>query len=172
MARYRRMSSSLHPINRIKHIVDSAQTLGTGAGTLALTLIEAKDAPVIANTAEVQTASKVNGIFLNVQSTTNQESAGAIPTVYIAVYKDAGGLTPTIDPRTTGDDPNKKFIIHQEMSMGENSATGTPRTIFKGVIVIPKGMRRFGANDKLILAVRPFALNITICSQCIYKEFR
>ncbi len=169
MARFRQ---SLRPIHRIKHIIDSNELLAA-AGTGKVILIKGVDAPVLANTNEVETGSKVNGIFLNVQTTGNEADAGQIPNIYMAVYKNPSNLiTATLNPTSLGDDPNKKLVIHQEMMMNENSATGTPRTLFKGVIVIPKGMTRFGISDELVLVYRSPAQNATICIQCIYKEFR
>ncbi len=169
MGRYRR---SLSPIHRIKHIVDSNQTL-TAAGTGKVVLIKGVDAPVLANTNEVETGSKVNGIFLNVQMAGSEFDAGQIPNAYMAVYKNPSNLiSASLNPESLGDDPNKKLVIHQEMMMNENSATGTPRTLFKGVIVIPKGMTRFGISDELVLVFRSPAQNLVICTQCIYKEFR
>ncbi len=164
--------SSLRPIHRIKHIIDSSQTL-TAAGTGKVVLIVGVDAPVLANENEVETGSKVNGIFLNVQCAGNEADVGQIPNAYMAVYKNPSNLIPaSLNPESLGDDPNKKLVIHQEMIMNENSANGVPRTLFKGVIVIPKGMRRFGINDELVLVFRSPAQNLVICTQCIYKEFR
>jgi len=170
MVRFR--TSALRPIHRIKHIVDTSQTLATGV-TGKVILIKGTDAPVLANTSEVETGSKVNGIFLNVQMAGDEFSANAIPQCYMAVYKNPSNLiTTTLDPRNLGDDPNKKLVIHQEMIMNQNAVDGVPRTLFKGVIVIPKGMRRFGINDELVLVFRTTAIQIVICIQSIYKEFR
>ncbi len=172
MARYRRMNMAIRPIQRIKHIVDNSATLTAGT-TLVNVLAEATDTPTLAVTNSVSVGSKINGIFLNVQMTGNEADAGQIPNVYMIIYKNPGGLiTSSINPTSTGDDNNKKLIIHQEMVMNENSATGTPRSLFKGVIVIPKGMRRFGSGDSLDMATRSTAQNITLCSQAIYKEFK
>ncbi len=52
-------------------------------------IIKAVDAPVIANRTEVETASTVHGIFLNVQAAAT--STAAIANVYMAVVKNPGG---------------------------------------------------------------------------------
>ncbi len=169
MARYRGMA--LRPIHRIKHVVDTAQLLTAGT-LLPLVQILAKDAPVLANTTEVETGAKVNGIYLKVECASNETDAGAIPNVYLAVYKNPGGNIANIDPRTVGSNDNKRFVIHQEMIMLNNVAGGNPRILFNGVIVIPKGMRRFAPNDNLTLMLVSSAVNLAICSQCHYKEFR
>lgn len=169
MARYRR---SLQVVHRIKHIVDNNATVSAGS-TLPVTLIEGQDNPILANVSHVETGAKVHGIFLNVQVQSNQVAAGGIPNVYMAVYKSPGGRIPDIDPTGTGNDPDKKQIIHQEMGMFESiNAEGNPKTLFKGVIVIPKGMQRFGVNDELQFVIRSTAINFKFCLQCIYKEFR
>ncbi len=169
MARYRR---SLNVVHRLKHIVDNNSTVSAGV-TLPTVLILGRDAPVIAATREVETGSKVHGIFLNVQIQGNQISSGGIPNIYMAVYKSKGGNIPTIDPTATGSNPDKSNIIHQEMGMFQSdSVDGNPKTLFKGVIVIPKGLQRFGLDDELVMTLRSTAINYKNCSQCIYKEFR
>ncbi len=48
------------------------------------------------------------------------------------------------------------------MVMLQGTNAGNPRTIFNGVIVIPRGYRRFGPNDELqldLLSPGFFAIN-------------
>jgi len=172
MARFRR-AMALRPVHRIKHVVDSAVTLAA-ATNLETVLVLGVDAPVKANTAEVETASTVHGIFLNIQIASNEtEDVGAIPQVYMALYKNnAGNIDPALNPASLGQSKNKKFVIHQDMVMIENSKGGNPKTLFKGVITIPRGYKRFGIDDELVLVTRSTALDIVQCVQCIYKEFR
>ncbi len=170
MGRYRR-GMALRPVNRIKHVVDTVQTLTAGT-VLDLNQILAVDAPVLANTTEVVTGSKVHGIYLRVNIAGNESDPGALPSVYMAVWKNPGGNLASIDPRNVGANDNKRFVIHQEMTMIQNAIGGNPRDLFNGVIVIPKGMQRFGPNDKLILGVVSTAVNIAVCVQAHYKEFR
>ncbi len=171
MARYRSMA--LRPIHRIKHVVDSSATLAK-ATVLPTSLITAVDAPVLANTNEVETGAKVNGIYLKVEVASNDPiDVGAIPNVYMAVVKSPGDNLATIDPTTVGSNDNKRFVIHQEMIMIENKGQGSnARVLFNGVIAIPKGYRRFGPNDRLYVNIRSNALDIALCFQCHYKEFR
>ncbi len=71
----------------------------------------------------------------------------------------------------------RKFVIHQEMKMmSKNSADNFPRTIFKGVVRIPKKYQRFGVDDRLELFMGwgsgvDGAATADICIQGIYKEF-
>ncbi len=172
MTRFRR-SMALRPVNRIKHVVDSAATLAK-ATVLPTSLIIAVDSPVLANTNEVVTGSKVHGIYLKVEIASNDAiDVGALPNTYLAVYKNPGNNLATIDPTTVGSNDNKRFVIHQEMVMIENKGQGgNPRILFNGVIAIPKGYQRFGPNDRLFMSVRSQALDIVQCIQCHYKEFR
>ncbi len=169
MARYR--SQALHPVNRIKHIIDNSATL-TAASTLSIDLIKSVDAPVIANTNEVITGSKVNGIYLRVEVASNETDAGAIPNFYMAVYKNPANKIGLLNPTSLGDDNRKKYVIHQEMIMINNVAGGNPRTVFNGVIAIPRGYRRNGPDDLLQIVLNSTAVNVAVCVQCIYKEFR
>jgi len=71
-----------------------------------------------------------------------------------------------------GSDDNKKYVIHQEMVMFQQQSNSNPRTVFNGVIVIPKGYRRMAINDQLILFLFSPGVNTFACIQCHYKEFR
>ncbi len=163
---------AIRPVHRIKHVVDGSATLNAGT-SLQNTLIQSVDAPVLANTAEVETGSKVNGIYLKVECASNEAfDSGAIPNVYILVAKNPGNNITMPAPNAVGSNDNKRFVIHQEMIMINNTIGGNPRVIFNGVIVIPKGYRRFGPSDTLELFILSPAINIAFCLQCHYKEFR
>ncbi len=168
----RRMNMSLRPIQRIKHIVDSQATVAAGV-QLNTTIAVANDNPVLANTTEVLTGSKINGFFIRMEVASNDDAVvGAVPNAYMFLWKNtAGDLTPPA-PNGTGGNDLKRLIIHQEMTMIENIKGGNARTLFKGVIVIPKGMRRMGANDVWRIEFRSVQIDTAVCIQAIYKEFR
>ncbi len=167
----RRNSMALRPIHRIKHIIDQSSTLAK-ATALNVVLIQAKDAPTLAVETAVETGAKVNGIYLRFEVASNETVVGAIPNVYLAVWKSPGDNVGLGSIANLGDDDNKRFVIHQEMIMLNNLKGGTPRTLFNGVIVIPKGMRRFAPNDILYATIVSPSTNIVECLQCHYKEFR
>ncbi len=172
LPRYRRrMSMSTRPINRIKHVVDFNGSL-TGGTQLNTPLVVATDTPTLADTDGVQTGSKVNGIYLHVEIASNETDAGAIPNVYMIIWKNAGANLSAPSASSVGPNDNKRYVIHQEMVMINNLTGGTPRTMFNGVIVIPKGFRRFGPNDELLISVLSTAVNIHLCWQAHYREFR
>ncbi len=167
MARFR----NLHPVRSIKHIIDIQGGL-VAAATTVNTLVAATDTPTLADVDGVETGATVNAIFLNVQ--VQAIEADALANVYMAVYKDPGGDIGTIAPDSVGANANKKQVIHQEMLMTEpgSATTGIPRTIFKDVIKIPRGYKRFGYEDKLRITLKSPGVNYNFCLQCIYKEFR
>ncbi len=169
MMPFHRRQLSLRPVHRIKHIVENQQALGLGVQTVT-TIIKAVDAPTIANREQVETASTVHGIFLNVQVAAT--STASIANVYMAVVKNPGGNLSFTNANVLGSDDNKKYVIHQEMIMTEKNTTAIPRTLFKGVIAIPRGYKRFGINDELEILLFSPGVNYEVCFEAIYKEFR
>ncbi len=172
MARFRRQMA-MRPINRIKHVIDNSATLAQGT-VLPIVIADATDTPTIAATTSVETGSKINGIYLRVEAASNEAiDLGAVPNFYMMVYKNPGNNVTMPAPNVVGGSDNKRFVIHQEMTMLENKGQGSnARTIFNGVIVIPKGMRRFAPDDRLAIDVLCPALATAVCIQCHYKEFR
>ncbi len=165
MGRFARM----RPVQSLKHIVDKQGGLLVNTA-IQEGLVTAKDAPVLAGPSEVQTGATVGSIFLNVQ--VSATSTAALANVYMAVWKDPGGNIALVDPQTVGTSDDKRFVIHQEMIMTEKNTTAIPRTLFKGVIKIPRGYKRFGYNDILQLSLKSPGVTMDYCVQCIYKEFR
>ncbi len=164
-----RGNSGLRPVNRIKHVVDGQ--LGALLGVqVSRGLINTVDNPTIASASDVQTGSKVNAIYLRVEI--NATSSAALSNAYMGVFKNPGGnLTePTLN--VVGGSDNKKYMIHQEMVMLQQQTNSNPRTLFNGVIVLPRGYRRNGPNDLLRLLIFSPGVNLNACFQCHYKEFR
>ncbi len=172
MARFNR-GMALRPVHRIKHVVDSVSVLAKNTA-LPIILISSVDAPVIGNTSEVETGSKVNGIYLRVEAASNDVAdPGIIPNVYLAVMKNPANAITAPAINAVGISSVKKYIIHQEMVMLENSGQGgNSKTIFNGVIKIPRGYIRNGPFDRLNVIILSPQLDIVVCIQCHYKEFR
>ncbi len=160
---------SLRPINRIKHVVDIQGGLLVATES-AQKIINTKDAPVLANVSEVETGCTINGVFLNVQ--VYATGTQALANCYFIMYKNPGNNITAPSPNQVGSDDNKRFVIHQEMVMLEKNSTGIPRTMFKGVIAIPRGMRRCAPNDTWYIQLLTPGVTADFCIQCIYKEFR
>ncbi len=169
MARFRRMSNALRPVHRIKHVVDIQGGSALGVNTVNQ-LIDSIDAPTLGATRSVETGCTVNGIYLKVECYAT--TAGALSNAYMIVFKSPGGNIANIVPNAVGGDDDKRYVIHQEMVMLNKQINGNPRTLFAGVIAIPRGFRRFGINDRLNIAILSPGVNIDFCIQCIFKEFR
>ncbi len=171
MARYRRMTA-LRPVNRIKHVFDSAATIAAGT-THIFTLASATDTPTLAVTNSVETGSKINGFYIKLVLASNEATvAGAIPNIYMALFKNVGGNLTAVIPNAVGANDNKRFVIHQEMSMIQNVISSNPTTLFNGVVAIPKGYRRNAPGDVWQLLVLCPQIDVSMCTQTHYKEFR
>ncbi len=159
----------LRPVNRIKHVVDIQGAVGAGT-QVQETLINAVDNPVLADVADVQTGCTVNAIYLHLEI--NALTSAALSNFYMMVYKNPGGNIPGFSPQQVGSNDNKRFVIHQEMVMLQQVDNSNPRTVFNGVIMIPKLYRRFAPNDELEIRFQAPGTDIQFCFQCHYKEFR
>ncbi len=167
----RRNQNRLRPVHSIKHVFDAQFATAAGA-QVNTTLINAVDAPVLANPAQVETGCTVNAIYLKVELNQTSATGGGLPNAYMVIVKNVGGNLASITANTVGSNDNKRFVIHQEMVMRQNLDNGNPRILFQGVIMIPRGYRRFGINDLLQVGVLAPAGTMDVCLQCIYKEFR
>ncbi len=163
------MRSSLRPINRIKHVVDSQDALLAGT-TLFKVLVDTVDAPVLANTDEVVTGSTINGIYLKVEIVAT--SSAALPNAYMYVAVNPGNTLTLPAPNVVGAFEEKRYVIHQEMVLLQKQTGSNPRTLFNGVIVIPRGLRRMSPNTRINLVLLTPGVTADICLQCHYKEFR
>ncbi len=168
--RNRNRELQLRPVQRIKHVVDRQAGIVAGVN-LDTSLIIATDTPVLAQTDEVQTASTVHGIYLKVE-VTNDGATGVLPNAYMIVFKNPGGNLTLPAANNVGVNDNKKYVIHQEMVMLQQIENSNPRTLFNGVIVIPRGYKRFGINDSLVVRIFSPGIALFACLQCHYKEFR
>ncbi len=166
----RRMNLSIRPVHRIKHVIDFSTSLVAGTKS-TVDLINTVDQPdPLIQTNEVQTGSRVNAIYLKAEIYAT--STTGLANAYMAVNKNPGNSIAPADPNIIGLDKDKKYVIHQEMVMMEKNSTGNPRTLFNGVIVLPRGYRRFGPADKLQVSFLTPIVTADYCLQCHYKEFR
>jgi len=161
--------NSLRPINRIKHVFDEQGGIVLNVQK-QINLATAVDDPVLTDQDEVQTGATINGIYLHVE--VYATTAGALSNAYMALTKNPANDIVFPNINTVGTSDVKRFVIHQEMVMLEKSVGGNPRTLFNGVIVIPRGYRRFAPKDTLKLLLFTPGVNIDYCVQAHYKEFR
>ncbi len=153
--------------------MDSSATIASGVNS-NFTIASATDTPTLAAVNSVETGAKINGFYIRFEAASNEAiSLGAIPNFYFAVWKNVGDNLTAIVPNAVGANDNKRFVIHQEMTMIENKGQGSnARTVFNGVVVVPKGMRRMAPNDKWKIQFLCPALDTAVCVQIHFKEFR
>ncbi len=140
-------------------------------------VIESAASPGIAAVTQVNEGSTVNAMYLRVEVIATGNFSG-VPRIYMAVFKRVGGVGPTPDANAVGGDELKKRIIHQEMIMLQDNVDLSlfPRTLFQGVVKIPRSLRRMGYNDKFEILLQngtgETTAVVNACVQCIYKEYQ
>ncbi len=165
-----RSNLALRPINRIKHVTDLqfAVALDTNQDNVIATTV---DAPTLAATSQVETGSTINGFFITAE-VVNTGTTGVLANCYFMLFKNPGSNLTFPKPNVVGGSDNKKYVIHQEMIMLQMIDNSNPRTIFKGVIKVPKHLRRNGPDDEWVVRIFSPGVEITGCIQSHYKEFR
>ncbi len=140
----------------------------------------AVDAPIAASN-QVHVGSAIKFFFLAVEIVGAIAFAG-VPRVYMYVVKNPSAELTLPNPDAVGASSVRKYIIHQEMKMVSQQASSAgggdftfPRTMFKGVIRIPKRYQRQGIEDKITVVMGNATGESTgstrFCIQAIYKEF-
>jgi len=161
---------ALRPVNRIKHVTDFQFATALGVSQV-ITLVTANDSPVLANTNEVETGSVVKSIFLSVE-VVNTGVTGVLANAYFMIYKNPGGNLTFPNPNVIGSSDNKKYVFHQEMLMLQMVDNSNPRTLFKGVIRIPRHLQRMAPNDLIRIEIFSPGVELSGCIQSHYKELR
>ncbi len=171
---FRRRGSRLGTIvHSTKHIIDTegALTAGSTSFTPISTVVESLSSPF--NPTEVELGSTINGIFLSIFMLGASGSGlnGSLNwyIVKLRATQTTGSGFP--QPGVTGTSDVRSQIFHEEKGLA-GSADGTPMA-FKGVIVIPKGMRRQRQGDQFVLALRNSDVtnDANFCIKAIYKTF-
>ncbi len=160
----------MSPIHSVKHVVDSSGGLTStrSVNTIAQT-VESLSTPF--NPIEVELGATVNGIFLivNIIGATGAGVTGPVDW-YIIKKRTGQGQAALPDPGQTGVSPFRSQIIHEEKGV-PGSADGTPH-VFKGVIVVPKGMRRMRDEDTFEVVLKMTDPDTGVfCVKAIYKSF-
>ncbi len=180
MARYNQ-GMRLRPVKSIKHVVDASGTT-TGGTNSIVDLIDAVASPANTVSNQVGDGATVHGIFISVEIVGAVAYAG-VPRVYMVIYKNPGNNVAVGDISNIGVSDRRRFVLHQEMTMISQQASSAgggdftfPRTMFKGVVRLPRTFKRMGIDDKLQFVISNEIGESTgttrWCIQCIYKEFR
>lgn len=175
----RGFNRSIRPVQSLKHVVDTATAAVPAGVVTSVILAESEGNPTLAGVTQVNEGCTINAIYLRVETVHNSGTWVTIPRVYMIVVKSPGNEVIAPYPASVGDSDAKRFVIHQEMMMQTGvsaDANSFPRTMFNGVIKIPRGYRRMGYNDRLIvnfaLDVAETTATVSTCVQCIYKEYQ
>ncbi len=169
----RRFRSSMNPIRRIKHVIDIQGALtDTVSGNVIASVVTSRSTPFKA--VENEVGETVNGLYLSFYAigSTGAPISGPIDW-YIAKARagqtiGAGGDFPV--PGATGDDALRSQIFHEEKGLS-GSGDGTAM-VFKGVLGIPKGMRRFRESDRIFVQAKcSTGDTVNFCLKAIYKSY-
>ncbi len=168
---FRRRGNYLRPVNTLKHVIDQQAGIAIDAQQI-FELAEGVDAPVHTSASDqVNIGSHVKSFFLNVQVAPT--SAGALSNIYMYVFGNPGGNVVTVpNGNVIGTSDFRKMVFHQEMMMTTKDVNTDARTLFRGVIKVPRKFARIGAKDKLSIAFYSPGVTWDLCFQSIYKEIR
>ncbi len=170
--RHRRMS--LRPVHSIKHVVDF-QTAVPANTQITQLLVNVVDAPTLGVDAAVETGATINSFYITTEVVASETSTTDTPNFYWILFKNPGSNVGTIpNGNAVGSSDFKRNVIHQEMVMLNPVDGGSPRNVFKGVIKIPRHMKRCGPNDQwfIQLFIPSTGTAVNCCTQCHYKEYR
>ncbi len=165
-----RFRKSLHPVNSIKHIIDSEGTLTAAGGSFIPIAVAVPNVDTtVFKPGDIRTGAKVNAFFLSVFmiGATGTGQTGSLNWIVQKLHE---GQTAD-NPGLTGTSKIRNQIIHEEKGLA-GSADGTPMA-FKGVVVVPRGMRRMAEGDQWFVSLRSTdATNdVNFCVKAIYKSF-
>ncbi len=170
-----RRGNSLRPINSQKH-ENTWSFLGQNASTIqSIVLIKGVERGGIGTVTpeEVQIGAKVTSIYLET-NLNGVDNSGTAQIFHWAVFKNPNNQIATMDPATYNDQFKSKILkrgmeMLPEIPLGSGGTVQTKR-IF--VVKIPRGMQRFGDNDRLQLNYKSTsASGINFCGISIFKEY-
>ncbi len=160
------------PINSVKRIIDTTSVLtgGLPVQTTFANAVASRSDPF--QPADLVIGETFNGIFVSVFviGSSGTVPPSAIDWFIIKIHSGQAGSIP--NGGQTGTSELRNQIIHEEKGLS-GSGDGTPMA-FKGVIVIPKGMRRMREGDEWRLVVQSLsqgAVDLNVCVKVIYKSY-
>ncbi len=170
---FRRGSRMGTQIHSLKHIIDVQGNLTGGATSVNVfaSTVNARADPF--NPVELVVGETVNAFFISL-FIIGATGAGLLGQLDWYIAKSRANQNPVGDfpnPQATGISPVRNQIFHEEKGL-VGSADGTPMA-FKGVIVVPKSMRRVRDGDQFFIKVRSedSTNDAQFCIKVIYKSF-
>ncbi len=168
----RRFQSSRRPVSSIKHIIDATGALSNTRVVVPL-LTAIGDDPNPFDPSKVKFGASVNGIYLSLFIIGSSGTAVQGPQDWYIGKRHAGQdvLSDMPIPGQTGLSLLRNQVIHEEKGL-VGSGDGTAMA-FKGVIVIPRGMRRMREGDEWFVVLRSGdnTNNPEFCLKAIFKSF-
>ncbi len=163
---FRRRSS---PINSLKHVIDSEGAL---TATKSVSVIAQQTAvrsdPF--NPVQVLTGERINAFFITIFIKGSSGTTVNGSQNWYIMKQHAGQAAVVPDPGSTGTSNIRNQIFHEEKGL-VGSGDGTAMA-FKGVIVVPKGMRRIRDGDIFQLVLLNNGTDAAeFCIKAIYKSF-
>ncbi len=165
MPGFRRRSMALRPINSNKEIIDGV-FIGVAAGVVTALTWGLTINDYIGGVGSIPLGSKVNGVYFFI----NIQPQAAVGVINFYITKFPSGAVPPI-PGVTGGDVFRKFILHEEKGLPGVFNNGSPPFTFRGVVVIPKGRRRWAEGD-LGRVQLTCSTAYDACVKAIYKVYR
>ncbi len=160
-------------IHSIKHVIDTEGTLvaATDVNVQLATAVTTRSEPF--NPVEIEVGETVNAFYISI-FIIGQTGApvNAAQNWYIAKLRGGQGITAAFpNPGNTGPSDVRNQIFHEEKGL-VGSGDGTAMA-FKGVIVVPRGMRRVREGDEFFIKLRNNdATDVSVfCLKSIYKSF-
>ncbi len=168
MARFR--GNALRPVNSIKHVLDSEGSLV--AVTNSVTTI-ANAVPNVDTTTfvpgDIRVGAKINGFFISVFVIGNTGAPVVGSVNWYIAKTHTGQLGQLPNAGNTGVSLIRNQIFHEEKGL-VGSGDGTAMA-FKGVIAIPRGMRRMREGDQFHIVIRSIDGDAQFCVKAIYKSY-
>ncbi len=160
------------PINSIKHILDSEGALSGGAtGTVPIAVAVPNVDTAVFKPGDIRVGSSINAFFLSI-FVIGSSGAGLTGSINWYLVKSHTGQSGSLPAGgATGVSQIRNQIIHEEKGLA-GSADGTPMA-FKGVVMVPKGMRRMREGDEWFIRINSNdSVNDAFnCVKAIYKSY-
>ncbi len=173
MMPFRRRTSSLRPVNSIKHILDSEGQLTGGITSTNVIAVAVPNVDTsVFKPGDIRVGATVNGFFLSifVIGATGGPVNGSVNWYIMKQHAgQTGADTPA--PGQTGVSMLRNQIIHEEKGL-VGSGDGTAMA-FKGVVAIPKSMRRMREGDSWTIRINSIdaTTDAQFCIKAIYKSY-
>ena len=170
-----RRGNSLRPINSQKHENTWSFLIHNASASQTVNLIVGTERGSIGTSTpeEVQIGAKISSIYIEF-NLNGVDNSGSAQVFHWLILKNPNSQISGVDPALYNKDFKSKILkrgmeMLPEIPIGSGGTVQTKR-IF--VVRIPRGLSRFGQNDKLQLVYKSTsASSINFCGISIFKEY-